>query len=259
MNVLEAIVMRVRAEEGRNFEAFSAPAFPLEPRERPRDLRASLAGRFGVIAEVKKASPSKGILREAFDPVALALAYEQAGASAVSVVTEKHHFLGEKEFLPRIKRRVALPVMRKDFLIHPYQVFESYNLGADAVLLIAACLAEGELAGMLAAVASLGMQAVVEVHTREELEGVLDLRPGIIGINNRDLTTFAVDVETSFRLKRLIPGEIPVISESGLNSAADIRGLRAAGFSGVLIGEYFLRAGDVGRAMKELDCGSGSD
>ncbi|MDH7513265.1 MAG: indole-3-glycerol phosphate synthase TrpC [Clostridiales bacterium] len=255
MSILEAIIARVKDEEGQNFNAFFALTFPLRQREKTIDILTSLNNQFFVIAEVKKKSPSKGILRENFDPVNLALAYEKAGASAISVVTEKHFFSGEKEYLTRIKSHTSLPVMRKDFLIHPYQVFESYNLGADFVLLIVACLSREELKAMIDAVEFLGLQAMVEVHTQEELEKALSLNPKIIGINNRDLLTFEVDVETSFRLKKLIPEGIHVISESGLDSPEQVRKLRDAGFSGVLVGEYFLKANDIARAMKELCCG----
>jgi len=255
MSILEAIIARIKDEEGQNFNAFSPLTFPLKQREKPIDILTSLNNQFFVIAEVKKKSPSKGILRENFDPVNLALAYEKAGVSAISVVTEKNFFSGEKEYLTRIKSHISLPVMRKDFLIHPYQVFESYNLGADFVLLIAACLLREELKAMLDAVEFLGLQAMVEVHNQEDLEKALSLNPKIIGINNRNLLTFEVDVETSFRLKKLIPEGIHVISESGLSSPEQIRKLRDTGFSGVLIGEYFLKANDMARAMKELCCG----
>jgi indole-3-glycerol phosphate synthase len=255
MSILEAIIAGIKDEEGQNFNAFFALTFPLRQREKPIDILVSLNNQFFVIAEVKKKSPSKGILRENFDPVDLALAYEKAGASAISVVTEKNFFSGEKEYLTRIKSHASLPVMRKDFLIHPYQVFESYNLGADFVLLIAACLSREDLKAMLDAVEFLGLQAVVEVHNQEDLEKALSLNPKIIGINNRNLLTFEVDMETSFRLKKLIPEGIHVISESGLNSPEQVRKLRQDGFSGVLIGEFFLKAKDMARAMKELCCG----
>ena len=255
MNILEAIIARIKDEEGQNFNAFLPLAFPLRQREKPIDILVSLNSQFFVMAEVKKKSPSKGILRENFDPVDLALAYEKGGASAISVVTEKHFFSGEKEYLTRIKSQTSLPVMRKDFLIHPYQVFESYNLGADFVLLIAACLSREELKAMLDAVEFLRLQAMVEVHNQEDLEKALSLNPKIIGINNRNLLTFEVEVETSFRLKKLIPEGIHVISESGLDSPEQVRKLRDAGFSGVLVGEYFLKANDMARAMKEFCCG----
>jgi indole-3-glycerol phosphate synthase len=252
MNILEEITARIEAEERQNFLSFSAAGFTLVEREKPVDVLKILDKKFSFIAEVKKRSPSKGVLRENFNPVAIALSYERAGASAISVITEKNYFSGEKEYLSLVKSSVRLPVLRKDFLIHPYQVYESYNLGADFVLLIAACLTKESLKNMSEAAESLGLQALVEVHDEEELEKALEVNPRMIGINNRNLETFEVDLRTSFRLKKQIPDRIHVISESGINSPEQIRKLREKGFSGVLIGEYLLKQKDVTAALEGL-------
>ncbi|MGB8953382.1 MAG: indole-3-glycerol phosphate synthase TrpC [Candidatus Aminicenantales bacterium] len=252
MNFLEEITARIAAEERPNFLSFSPDRFPLKERPEPADVLQMLDEKFALIAEVKKRSPSKGVLREDFDPVVLALSYEEAGALAISVITEKNYFSGEKAHLSRVKSSVGLPVLRKDFLIHPYQVYESYNLGADFVLLIAACLSRENLKTMMEAARSLGLETLVEVHDEEDLEKALDADPRMIGINNRNLETLEVNFRTSLRLKKLIPGRIHVISESGINSPRQIRRLREEGFSGVLIGEYLLKQNDVASALKEL-------
>jgi indole-3-glycerol phosphate synthase len=251
-NLLDCIVARIRKDEGPAFRAFSAATFSLARRPRPRSLLASFDRGFGLIAEAKKGSPSRGIIRKAYDPVALARAYEAAGAAAVSVVTEKNFFLGGKTHLRRVKRAVRLPVLRKDFLIHPRQILESYNLGADCVLLIAACLSPRRLEHLHRLAASLGLEALVEVHTPSELEMALQIKPRLIGINNRNLSDFSVDWETSLTLRKLIPRGIHVISESGLRTAEQVRFLREYGFSGVLVGEHLLRQADPGRALREL-------
>ncbi len=252
MSILEDITARIADEAGGDFDSFSPDRFPLKAREKPRDLLRSLDDGFSFIAEVKKRSPSKGVLRQDYDPVATALAYEKAGASAISVVTERNFFSGEKEHLGLVKAAVRLPVLRKDFLIHPCQVYESYNLGADLVLLIAACHSLRSLKGMFAAVEALGLEALVEVHNEEELARALAIGPRIVGINNRNLETFEVDFRTSLRLKKSIPSGIRVISESGIDSPGQVRTLKEEGFAGALIGEYLLKQTDVAAALEGL-------
>ncbi len=251
-SILKTITDRIIQDESANFEAFSPDRFILEKRKKPVDALSLLDKDFFVIAEVKRGSPSQGIIREEFNPVELALGYEKGGASAISVITEKNFFFGKKQFLTDVKNHIRLPVLRKDFLIHPFQVYESFNLGADFILLITACLTDAALKEFYNTSISLGMQALVEVHNEEELERCLKINPAIIGINNRDLKTFQVDIATSFRLKPLIPGDIHVISESGIKSHQDIAELKHRGFSGVLIGESLLRQKDVTRALREL-------
>jgi indole-3-glycerol phosphate synthase len=251
-SILKTITDRIIQDESANFEAFSPGRFILEKRKKPVDTLSLLGKDFFVIAEVKKGSPSRGIIREDLDPVELALGYERGGASAVSVITEKNFFHGEKHFLTDVKNHISLPVLRKDFLVHPFQVYESFNLGADFILLITACLTDAALKKFYDMSLSLGMQALVEVHNEDELERALKINPAIVGINNRDLKTFQVDVGTSFRLKPLIPRDIYVISESGIESHQDIAELKHRGFSGVLIGESLLRQKNVTRALKKL-------
>lgn len=250
--ILRRIVDTIRTDEHVHFESFDPRAFRLVERTPPVDVLPLIAEEFFVIAEVKKHSPSKGLIRSDFDPIAIARAYERAGASAVSVLTEKNFFGGAKDHLENVKRHISLPVLRKDFIVHPYQVYESYNLGADFILLIAACLGRVELEALHALTRVLGMNAVIEVHDEEELERALRVSPAIIGINNRDLATFEVDTGTSFKLKRLIPDGVFVISESGIRTREEVSRLHEAGFAGVLVGEVLLREDDVARALEGL-------
>lgn len=250
--ILHKITDRIRQTHSHHFNRFEVPRNLPGRLNRVIDVLPLLNRHFFVIAETKKASPSKGIIRQPYDPVAIADAYEQAGASALSVITEEHFFLGHPEHLKQVKAVTSLPVLRKDFIIHPYQVFESYRMGADIVLLIAACLSDKELKSLYDLTLSLGMQALVEVHNQKELERSLKLSPKIIGINNRNLKTFQVDLNTSFRLKPLIPDDIKVISESGIHSADHINALTHAGFTGALIGESLLRHENPGDALRAL-------
>jgi len=231
-SILKTITDRIIQDESLNFEAFSPDRFILEKRVKPVDVLSLLDKDFFVMAEVKRGSPSQGIIREEFNPVELALGYEKGGASAVSVITEKNFFFGKKHFLFDIKNHTRLPVLRKDFLVHPFQVYESFNLGADLILLITACLTDAALKELYDISISLGMQVLVEVHNKDELKRALKINPAIIGINNRDLKTFQIDVNTSFRLKPKIPRGIHVISESGIKSHQDIIELKNKGFSG---------------------------
>ena len=256
---LNTVVSRIIEEEGALFRNFDPASFRLEKRDSPIDVLASCRGEFLTIAEVKKGSPSRGIIRGDFDPLSIARAYEEGGASAISVVTEKNFFFGDKDCLRRIKKAVPLPLLRKDFIVHEYQVYESYNLGADFILLIAACLSRAELRNLQRASESLGMRALVEIHDREDLEKALQAEPRLLGINNRDLETFDVDWTTSLRLRPLVPPGIPVISESGLQSHDQIRALQDAGFSGVLVGEHLMRREDPRGPLRELIHGQNQD
>ncbi len=250
--ILKRIVDRIIEEEGEKFRDFKPESFRLE-REYPVLSAESLTeDGFFIIAEVKKGSPSRGIIREDFDPVSLALEYEKAGAGAVSVITEKNFFFGSKSYLEDVKRNIRIPVLRKDFIVHEYQIHEAFNLGADIVLLIAACLNEKQLEKLHRCAVNLGMATLVEVHNEEEAETVLKTGCTMMGINNRNLKTFEVDINTAFRVKKIIPPEIPVICESGISSSREIRMLKKAGFAGALIGESLLRRKDAGNALKEL-------
>jgi indole-3-glycerol phosphate synthase len=205
-----------------------------------------------VIAEVKKASPSKGVIRPDFDPVALAQTYAANGAAALSVLTDAQYFQGQLSFLEAISRAVTLPLLRKDFTIDAYQVYESRSAHADAILLIVAALEGGQLDDFLGLAHELGMAALLEVHTVEELARTLPLHPPLIGINNRDLRTFHTDLETTLRLRPLIPSEVVVVSESGINTVADIKHLREKGVHAFLIGESLMRTPDPGVKLREL-------
>lgn len=203
-----------------------------------------------LIAEVKKASPSKGVFVEDFDPVAIAVTYAQHGAATISVLTDERFFQGHLDYLRAVRAAVAIPVLRKEFVIDPYQVIEARAAGADAVLLIVACLDDAQLAALYAATTELGMAALVEVHNEAELERALKLTPRLIGVNNRNLHTFSVDLATTTRLAVLCPPEVTLVGESGIHSAADIK--RLAGVHAVLVGESLILAPDRPAQIREL-------
>jgi len=205
-----------------------------------------------VIAEVKKASPSKGVIRPDFDPVAIARTYQANGAAALSVLTDAKYFQGHLSFLERISQAVPLPLLRKDFTIGAYQVYESRVARADAILLIVAAIGIDQLEELSALAQDLGMAALVEVHTVEELERVLPLHPSLIGINNRDLRTFQTDIQTTLQLLPLIPDDVVVVSESGINTGTDMARLWDQGVDAFLIGETLMRAPDPGMKLREL-------
>jgi len=251
------------AEAVRRRLADEAPPADLERRAREaasrrrsadgRSLRAALeAPGVRVIAECKRRSPSQGWLREPFDPVALARAYEAGGACAVSVVTEREFFAGDPEWVPRVRRAVRVPVLRKDFLLAPRQLWEASVLGADAVLLIARALPGAALAEMLSLADELGLETLVEVHDADDLERVLDGPAPIVGINARDLASFAVDLDGAARLAARVPGERVAVLESGIRSAVDVRRLAARGFRRFLIGTCLVAARDPQAALREM-------
>lgn len=256
---LERIVGAKRAELERVRAA--VPQSVLEERiasRSPGAFRQALLDRTGlrselaVIAELKQASPSRGTLCDHYDPEAIARGYRQAGASALSVLTDREFFRGALDDLRTAKAASALPVLRKDFTIAEYHLYEAAAAGADAVLLIVAILEPPELARLHALSRTLGLDALVEVHTAEELQIALDAGVGIVGVNNRDLKTFEVSLETSFRLIDLIPDKVVAVSESGLRTAGDLARLRAAGFDAFLIGERFMTEPDPGAALANL-------
>lgn len=223
----------------------------------PRDFAGALAHRGGpayirIIAEVKKASPSRGVLREDFLPNDIARVYQANGAAAVSIVTEEKYFQGRLDYLTTIKHNLKIPVLRKDFIFDEYQVYESRAACADAILLIASILKEEDLKGLLELTGSLGMSALVEVHDEKDLEAALGAGARIIGVNNRDLKTFETDLGTTRRLIPLVPKDRILVSESGINTIADIMSLREAGVDAFLIGEALMREEDIGKKLKEL-------
>lgn len=222
--------------------------------ESPRGFREALLRYPGIslIAEAKKASPSKGLIRPDFDPVAIARAYEEAGAQAVSILTDEHFFQGSLDYIPMVRREVSLPVLRKDFIIHEIQIREARLSGADAVLLICSILEESRINDYLALSGELGMDSLVEVHDEWELEKALKAGSRLIGINNRNLQDFSVDLETTIRVSREIPEGMAVVSESGIKDYEDIRKLESAGITAVLVGESLMRAEDPAAAVRTL-------
>jgi indole-3-glycerol phosphate synthase len=207
----------------------------------------------GLIAEVKKASPSKGLIRPDFDPVELAKAYEAAGADCISVLTDRDYFQGSNEYLMKVREAVRLPLLRKDFIIDYRQIYEARVIGADAILLIAAILTKAQLKEFYDLAKSLGMDVLVEVHDAAELETVLETgKASLIGINNRDLRTFVTDLKITETLIGMMPSRVTIISESGIAGRSDMDYLQAVGAHGVLIGEHFMRQADVGEAVNEL-------
>lgn len=205
-----------------------------------------------VIAEVKKASPSKGLIRPDFNPLFIAQQYEQAGVEAISVLTEEDFFQGNPAFLRQIRQQQSLPLLRKDFIIDPYQIYEAYVLGADAILLIAAILEDQHLSSYLTLAEQLGMQCLVETHNESELRRVLTSGAKIIGINNRNLYTFEENLKTTQQLRALIPADKTVVSESGIRTPEDLRYLESFGIDAVLIGEAFMRADNIPAAVKRM-------
>jgi len=217
------------------------------------DLASALKGdHIRLIAEVKKASPSRGLLSPKLNPTELAQTYAEGGAAAISVLTEEHYFMGRIEDLADIKEVVGLPLLRKDFIFDNYQVYESRAYGADALLLIAGILSQGQFKELVSLSRSLGLRCLVEVHSQGEVEMAVLNEAEIIGINNRDLHTFAVDINITRRLRPLIPKEKIVVSESGIRSRRDIEKLREWGVDAVLVGEALVTDNDVRAKMKEL-------
>ena len=212
----------------------------------------SRKGHINLIAELKKSSPSQGIIRADFDPVKIALTYQAAGACAISVLTNERFFDGKLEYLGTVKERVTIPVLRKDFVIDEYQVYETAVAGADAILLIANILTQEELHRFFSISKEFGMDVLVEVHNEEEMEKAIASHASIIGINNRDLSTFNVDISVTQRLIRLIPENKVIVSESGITSYEEEMFLKSLGVNAVLIGETFMRSENIGQKVREL-------
>jgi len=214
--------------------------------------RRVASGHAAVIAEIKKASPSKGILREHFVPAEIATSYARHGAACLSVLTDQQFFQGAANYLDHARAACDLPALRKDFIVDEYQVHESRALGADCILLIVACLADAEMAEFESCAHELGMAVLVEVHDELELERALRLKTPLVGINNRNLRTFEVSLQTTLSLRSRLPADRLLVTESGILTAADVQRLRGAGIHAFLVGEAFMRAPDPGQALAQL-------
>ena len=264
MTILDDIVKYKRVEElPKQMQAREAALVRAQAQlaPKPKDFIAALKAseQVALIAEIKKASPSKGLLRHNFDPLELAETYAANGASAISVLTDVKYFQGRLEYLTQIRdhlensMRAGRPtLLRKDFIFHPYQIHEARAAGADALLLIAAVLNDDEMADLLALTRKLGMTALIEVHDREELERVLPLNPRLIGVNNRDLHDFSVDLNICIALRQYVPDDICFVAESGIHTAKDVTRLSQEGIDAILVGEALVKAKNVGTKVREL-------
>jgi len=252
--ILDTIVADKRIELEKSKQA--VPLSTLEERAKgrqPRSFKAALSGKgIHLIAEVKRASPSRGLLCPNFDPVEIAMSYERGGASAISVLTETKHFQGSLDYLDAIRRSVSLPLLRKDFIFDPYQVYEAAANGADALLLIVAVLDPVQLRELLTLSKSLGMDCLVETHQQSEMEIALMSGADIVGINNRDLTTFKVSLRTTRYLRPMVPPGIIVVSESGIKTHDDVARLSRIGVNGILVGEALVTAVDIPERIRGL-------
>ena len=255
-NVLEHIIAhkRVEIEEAKRLRPVELLQQQLAAAPRVRDFHGALLAKkpMGLIAEIKKASPSAGLIREDFDPVAIAQIYESHQAACISVLTDEHFFGGHLDFLTAVRQAVSLPVLRKDFLLDCYQVLEARVAGADCILLIAECLDNCRLRDLFFYASELGMQSLIEIYEPDNLEPVLKLEPDLLGINNRNLKTFVTDLEHSIRLSELVPPKTLLISESGIHSRDDVARLQNAGIRAILVGETLMGTPDIGKKLDQL-------
>jgi len=258
-DILEKIVAVKREEiaAAQKRVPLAAMRADAESRVLTRDFEGALrrkiaAGKSAVIAEIKKASPSKGVLRADFIPADIAQSYAESGAACLSVLTDRQFFQGQVDYLKQARASCDLPVLRKDFMVDPYQIYESRAMGADCVLLIAACLDDAAMAQLEAIARGLDMAVLVEVHDRAELDRALKLKTPLVGINNRNLRTFEVSLDTTLSMLKDVPADRLVVTESGISSPQDVKTMRDAGVNAFLVGEAFMRAEDPGTALAEL-------
>jgi len=258
MGILDEIVSRKKERLG--IAKSGVPLKGLKSRiadaGKPRDFRSAIKrnhiGSIKLIAEIKKASPSKGVIREEFDPIQIASVYEKKQAGAISVLTEEDFFQGRLEFISAVKTITTIPLLRKDFIFDEYQIYESRANEADAILLIAAILSKNQAEEYLQLAGELGLSVLFEVHDLKELEMALSVNANIIGINNRDLKTLKIDLNNTFKIKKEIPSDKIIVSESGIKTRNDILRLESAGIDAVLIGTSFMEAKDIGKKIEEL-------
>ena len=258
-NILDQIVAVKREEiaAARKKKSLEAVRADAESRVLTRDFEAALrskiaAGQAAVIAEIKKASPSKGVLRAEFEPADIAQSYAEHGAACLSVLTDRQFFQGSVDYLKQARASCDLPVLRKDFMVDAYQVYEARVMGADCILLIAACLDDAEMAQLEAIARSLDMAVLVEVHDGAELQRALKLKTRLVGINNRNLKTFKVSLDNTLALLKDVPDDRLLVTESGILAPDDVKKMRAAGVHAFLVGEAFMRAEDPGAALAQL-------
>jgi len=258
-DILNQIVATKREEVAQALQARSLADMRADAESRllTRDFVAALrrqvaAGRPAVIAEVKKASPSKGVIRPDFVPADIAQSYAEHGAACLSVLTDRQYFQGSPDYLKQARASCDLPVLRKDFMVDPYQVYEARAMGADCILLIAACLDDARMAELEAIALGLNMAVLVEVHDHAELQRALRLKTPLVGINNRNLRSFEVSLDTTLDLLADVPADRLLVTESGIQTPADVQRLRAAGVQAFLVGEAFMRAAEPGQALAEL-------
>jgi indole-3-glycerol phosphate synthase len=258
-DILERILARKRKEINERQREYTLADLYAQAVEQsaPRGFTQSLsarikAGRAGVIAEVKKASPSKGLIREDFDPAAIAASYQAGGAACLSVLTDRDFFQGAEKDLVAARAACTLPVLRKDFMIDPWQIVESRAIGADCILLIVAALEQAQMVELAATAADLAMDVLVEVHDGAELDRALELAPTLVGINNRDLRTFNTTLETTLALAPRVPGDTMLVTESGIHTVEDVTRMREAGINAFLVGEAFMRQENPGAHLSLL-------
>ena len=255
-SILDQIMEHKRAEVATLYASCPLDRISEQAAEGPpvRDFAEAIRcdSKISLIAEVKRASPSKGLIREDFSPLMIAKTYQESGATCVSVLTDRNFFQGRLEYLTRIRERLEIPILRKDFIVDPFQVYESRAAGADAVLLIAECLPGAELPRLHDLVLDVGMTPLVELYDPANVQRVIDCGARLIGVNNRDLNTFVVDLHHTIRVKESLPPDRLIVGESGIASFSDAQQLARAGVDAMLVGESLMRSADIGKAVQDL-------